>query len=409
MTQSLGLFEAYGVETEYMIVDARTLDVRPIADQILVDPELGPVQEISIGTIGVSNELALHQIELKNPSPVESLGALAKQFQAAVGELNRRLQEHGACLMPTGAHPWMDPAKEGKLWPHGDVEIYAAYDDIFGCNTHGWVNLQSVHLNLPFNGDGEFARLHSAIRVLLPILPALCASSPFLNASYSGYLDGRLEAYRVNSLIVPSISGRVIPEAIEFKTQYEHEILQPMYEDMEAHDPDGLLRYEWLNSRGAIARFDRSAIEIRLMDTQECPRADAALAGLICSVLELLVSQELSDYEQQQALSTGDLAIILDATVRHGDEARVGDSHYLQALGLPGIPMSAMSIWRELFMRAAPALPTGQAGALQLTLERGPLARRLLNQLGKAPNRSQLKDIASELCRCLSQGDMFDG
>ena len=31
----LHLFEAYGVEIEYMIVDAKTLDVRPITDRVL--------------------------------------------------------------------------------------------------------------------------------------------------------------------------------------------------------------------------------------------------------------------------------------------------------------------------------------------------------------------------------------
>jgi hypothetical protein len=32
-----------------------------------------------------------------------------------------------------------------------------------------------------------------------------------------------------------------------------------------------VLRHEWVNARGAIARFDRSAIEIRVLDVAECP------------------------------------------------------------------------------------------------------------------------------------------
>ena len=31
----LGLFEGWGIELEYMIVDRATLDVRPIGDQLL--------------------------------------------------------------------------------------------------------------------------------------------------------------------------------------------------------------------------------------------------------------------------------------------------------------------------------------------------------------------------------------
>ena len=50
--------------------------------------------------------------------------------------------------------------------------MYEAYDRIFDCRGHGWANLQAVHLNLPFSGDEEFGRLHAAIRLVLPIMPA---------------------------------------------------------------------------------------------------------------------------------------------------------------------------------------------------------------------------------------------
>ena len=40
-----------------------------------------------------------------------------------------------------------------------------------------------------------------------------------------------------------------------------------MYRQIAPLDPDHVVQYEWLNSRGAIARFDRNAIEIRVIDT----------------------------------------------------------------------------------------------------------------------------------------------
>ena len=79
-------------------------------------------------------------------------------------------------LLPGGAHPWMDPGREMVLWPHDAHEIYDLYNTIFDCRGHGWANLQSAHLNLPFAGDAEFASLHAAIRILLPLMPALTAS-----------------------------------------------------------------------------------------------------------------------------------------------------------------------------------------------------------------------------------------
>jgi gamma-glutamyl:cysteine ligase YbdK (ATP-grasp superfamily) len=105
---------------------------------------------------------------------------MAAGFQAEVRAIGRQLEPLGARLMPTAMHPWMNPAAETRLWPHDQAEIYQAYDRVFGCSQHGQANLQSMHLNLPFANDAEFARLHAAVRLVLPILPALAASSPIV-------------------------------------------------------------------------------------------------------------------------------------------------------------------------------------------------------------------------------------
>ena len=52
-----------------------------------------------------------------------------------------------------------------------------------------------------------------------------------------------------------------------------------MYDDIAPLDPDAVLQHEWLNARGAIARFDRNTIELRVLDVQECPRADLAICA----------------------------------------------------------------------------------------------------------------------------------
>ncbi|MBK9976184.1 MAG: hypothetical protein IPP14_15545 [Planctomycetes bacterium] len=70
-------------------------------------------------------------------------------------------------------HPFFDPMTETKLWPLSNNVVYETHNRIFDCRGHGWSNLQSTHLNLPFANDTEFARLHAAIRMILLILPAL--------------------------------------------------------------------------------------------------------------------------------------------------------------------------------------------------------------------------------------------
>ncbi len=146
----LSLFEAFGIELEYMIVDRDTLRPRPIAESILLDEQGNTTQEISLGSIDVSNELATHVLEFKTAAPTNDLETLENDFAAAITEMNSRLAAHNAMLAPGGIHPFMDPGSEGKLWSQGDRAIYDAYDRIFGCRSHGWFNLQSCHLNLPF-------------------------------------------------------------------------------------------------------------------------------------------------------------------------------------------------------------------------------------------------------------------
>ena len=184
-------------------------------------------------------------------------------------------------------HPWMDPDHELKLWPHDYNPIYEVYNRIFDCRGQGWANLQWAHLNLPFASDDQFGRLHAAIRILLPLLPALAASSPVVAGALTGYADNRMRFYRHNSQRVPSLTGQVVPEVVFNCADYEQHIFQVMYRDIAPFDTDKILCHEWLNSRGAIARFDRHAIEIRVLDVQDVPAVDIAICEVIVAVFEI--------------------------------------------------------------------------------------------------------------------------
>jgi gamma-glutamyl:cysteine ligase YbdK (ATP-grasp superfamily) len=405
-----GLFDVTGIEVEYMIVDRETLAVRPIADLVL-----GPGGELELGPIACSNELVLHVIELKTNGPVRALAGVAEQFQAAVRELNARLAPHGAMLLPGGMHPFMDPRTEMRLWPHGGREIYAAFDRIFDCRGHGWANIQSVHLNLPFADDGEFARLHAAVRALLPLLPALAASSPIAEGKPTGLLDTRLEHYSTNAARVPAVSGQVVPEAPVDGTreEYERDILGRIYRDLAPHDPEGVLRHEWVNARGAIARFDRNAIEIRVLDVAECPAADLAIAEAVIGAAKALCEERFSTYADQRRLQTTMLASLLRDVARDGERARVRDAGLLDVLGFPsaaaGAPEgpTAKDVWRHLI-----DVTLGDAAEQILTRARldviqreGPLARRIL----AAAAATTPQAAYARLARSLSEGRAFRG
>lgn len=409
-----GLFEALGVEMEYAIVDSATLAVRPIAEELLREPTGEIASEIDRGLISWSNELVAHVIELKTTEPATTLEGLNEAFAGQVRDIGGKLALRQARLMPTAMHPWMDPARDTQLWPHDYGIVYQTFDRIFGCQGHGWSNLQSVHLNLPFSGDEQFGRLHAAIRLLLPILPALAASSPACDGKITGWLDTRLDVYRGNSRRIPAITGLVVPEPVFSRRAYEQEVLEPMYLGIAPLDPDRVLQHEWLNARGAIARFDRNTIEIRVLDLQECPQADLAVVAAIVAVLQELVAERWTSLADQQAWPTEPLAELLLATSRQGDDAPIEHERYLRAFGFQESACTAGQLWRHLLAHVTEVLGAGAEvwqDAWQVFATRGPLARRILRAMDRetGDERVRLEAVYRRLCGCLDRNELFAG
>jgi hypothetical protein len=321
---------------------------------------------------------------------------------------NEKLEREGRRLMPSAMHPWMDP-DDVELWPHSTREIYDAFDRIFSCKGHGWANLQSMQVNLPFCGDEEFARLHSAIRFLLPILPGLAASSPIIDGAPNGILDNRLVVYRDNCAKIPSVTGDVVPDAIGSVGEYHERLLEPLYRDLEPHDPERVLRHEWVNARGAIARFDRNAIEIRVLDVQETPLMDVAIAALIVEVLKLLCEERWADRRGLDAWHTGELGRLLALTERQAEGTGIGDRRYLSALGFEGGSTELKGLWEHL-IEAASARGTLDASTgrlLEHYLRHGTLATRIVKAAGLLPARAKIARVYKELCESLAGGEPF--
>ena len=354
--------------------------------------------------------LTFFVVELKTNGPAPKLAPLASRFQEHVGRINSVLAKLDARLMPSAMHPWMDPDRELRLWPHDNSPIYEAFNRIFDCRGHGWANLQSMHINLPFADDDQFGRLHAAIRLLLPIMPGLSASSPVMDGRVTGLLDNRLEVYRTNSQKIPSIAGLVIPERAFTEADYQRLIFEPLFADIAPHDPDGVLKDEFLNSRGAVGRFGRGAIEIRVLDVQECPAADLGICQAIVAVLRALTEERWSSTSQQQSVEVEPLHRLLLATIRDADHAMIDDADYLALLGwTKSSRCSVGELWRQLVAQTEPCADDPQSrAALELILTQGPLARRIVRRLSPASSPELLRSTYGELCECLATGRMFE-
>src|SRR2546430_716932 len=178
---------------------------------------------------GMQCELTRHVLEFKCLEPSVDIASLQPLFRAQIDRANAVLHAHNAALMGSGCHPFMDPVSETELWPHELHEVYETFNRIFDCRGHGWSNLQSMHINLPFANDDEFGILHSAIRLLLPLLPALAASTPIISGSATNTFDNRLVYYAKNCTRVPRCTGLLVPEPSQSEQHYRDTILQPLY------------------------------------------------------------------------------------------------------------------------------------------------------------------------------------
>ncbi|MEZ4944692.1 MAG: glutamate-cysteine ligase family protein [Cyclobacteriaceae bacterium] len=404
------LFQGFGIELEYMLVDKDTLAVKPVTDELLKH-ELGEYgSDFENGIVTWSNELVMHVVEIKSTDPESNFNALENGFAENVKRINAILDKWNAMLMPTAAHPFMNPLEEAKLWPHDNNEVYQIYDKIFNSKGHGWSNLQSTHLNLPFYDDEEFAKLHAAIRIVLPILPALCASSPILDGQLTGMVDTRLKYYKTNQARIPSITGKVIPEAIFSKRNYLNTIYEKIKTDIAPFDPDNILNPIWVNSRGAIPRFDRGSIEIRLMDIQECPTADMAIISLVIETIKALVSEKFISLDEQMKMKTDPLAGLFEKCMVTGQKTVVTQAEFLAAFSIQESTMTAIDVWKIVMDKLVKSGNTALekwTPELSVILNEGTLSDRIIKAMGHDTSEESIKNTYRKLCGCLAQNKMF--
>ncbi len=310
-----------GPEHEYSIV-GDNLKVMPIVDKIMRDFHGRVVNFVEMPAFTFGKELQLHVMEIKPNEPFGSPVAFEETMQKAVTTMNDFLQRrYKASLLGTGMHPLLRLGETG-VWPHRHRQIYEAYSKVFSLRRHGWLNIQSFQLNLPYANEKEGILMHNLLANLCVYLPAVAASSPIYEGKLGEAADNRLRFYGENQREVPSVTGDVVPEYAASFREYEEKIIGRYSEDLTDRGADELLLgQEWVNSRGVIFRFDRRALEIRVMDEQECVRSDVALSCFIRAALRGLMTQVA------ELMPHGSLVRDYRSVVKDGSNAKVKHPH----------------------------------------------------------------------------------
>jgi gamma-glutamyl:cysteine ligase YbdK (ATP-grasp superfamily) len=310
--------EVLGPEHEYSLVD-KDLKVLPITDKIIKDYCGRMVNFIELPNFTFGKEMQLHVMEIKANQPFKSPSEFEETMHSAVLSLSEIVEKYGANLLGTGMHPLMN-LNDTVVWPHYHRKIYREYSKIFNLKQHGWLNIQSFHLNLPYQKEADAIQIHNQLANLCAYLPAISASSPIFEGKTGPDLDNRLQFYKVNQKEVPSVTGNVIPQYAAALTQYKLDVIERYSTDLaNAGVGKTLLHREWVNSRGLIFRFDRSALEIRVIDEQECVKSDVALACFIRSALRGLIASNAKLLPRENLIED------FNAVVTEGLDAKVSN------------------------------------------------------------------------------------
>lgn len=237
-----------GIEEELLLVDPTTLELAPVAGEVLAGIRVEPE--------GAGHEAYAAQIELRSPpsdSAAEAAARLAERRLAAL--------EAGATLIGAGVHP------TGRL---GDAELVPTRryervaDEMRGLLRRTPESALHVHVGMP---DGESAvRGFNALRRHMPLLLGLSANSPWWFGRDSGLASAR-------SALVRAYPGRGIPEALRDMAEAEERIAA-MVIVAGAPEPTFL----WWDLR---LHPTHGTIEVREMDAQSSLEGVASLAALV--------------------------------------------------------------------------------------------------------------------------------
>jgi len=324
--------EVLGPEHEFSMIDEQ-LRPHPIADAV-IKQLCGRVRNtVSFKDFALGKELQKHVVELKAITPFRSPRSLEETMYGAVLRVSDLLDKCGVQLLGLGMHPTLS-LDEVRVWNHRDRQIYEAFDKIFGLKQHGWVNIQSFQLNISYRNESEVVKLYNILAEVLPYIPAISAASPIYESRFGEFVDNRLYFYRINQARIPSIAGEIIPEPVDsFETYHDLTIRKYSKDLVKAKAPRYMIDKEWINSRGAIIRFERRAIEIRIMDEQECIKSDVALSCFIRALLRGLMQPNKMESDVT-GLPHSVLVKNLNAIIRSGLDAKIDHPRYLTARDL---------------------------------------------------------------------------
>jgi carboxylate-amine ligase len=239
-----------GIEEEVMLIDPVTLDLAPVAAEVLN------------GDAALKLELPASQAEIVT-TPADSVGDAIAQLAAGRARL-AGLAGSRARLIAAGVHPHAAPL--GAL---NEGERYDAIRDEFQAVACAQL-VCALQVHVAVGGADATLRVHDALRSHLPELAALAANAPFYAGRDTGYAS-------VRPLIGTLLPRQGVPPAIGSMTAFAEMLAW-------AGDP----KTWWFEVRPHPVY---GTLELRVCDTQTTVGEAAALAAYVHALVAWLAQR----------------------------------------------------------------------------------------------------------------------
>ncbi|MGO9753187.1 MAG: YbdK family carboxylate-amine ligase [Solirubrobacteraceae bacterium] len=245
-----------GLEEEFAILDAETLDLAPRFPELRTLADADPLLADS-----VAGELISSEIEIRSGRG-ETLAAAIEAQRARRLALFALAHERGTMLGATGTHPWADYREQQII----DTDHYRRVEH--GLKYVAWRNNTfSLHVHVGIEGADRAVRVCDRLRPVLPILLAISASSPFLDGRDCGLHSARSQTF------TRSFPRCGVPDAFGGWDAYAR------YVDFLVQT-GSIVEYTqvWWSVR---PHFSFGTVEVRVCDVQASATESEALATLI--------------------------------------------------------------------------------------------------------------------------------
>jgi carboxylate-amine ligase len=289
-----------GLEEEFAVLSAETLDLVPRFEELrdaaaADDPLLSE---------SIAGELISSEIEIRSGRGEDFADAIARQR-----DLRQRLfmlaGARGIALGATGTHPWADYREQ----PNIDTEHYRRVVDGLQYVARR-NNTFSLHVHVGVRDADRAVRVCDRLRPVLPLLLAISANSPYVDARDSGLHSARSQTF------TKSFPRCGIPDSFGSWAAYRE------YIDFLVKT-NSIVEYTqvWWSIR---PHFSFGTVEVRICDAQSTAQEAEALSGLIVAC----VAQAARDDDERVPFSDPPRRLIEEnfwRAIRRGQDGHLID------------------------------------------------------------------------------------